>query len=200
MQRTSSTEQPFQCPWASRRLYLFAVAWVFMLVRADLLAAEREFTASVFVLKEPEPVMVPAVAVALPETVDPQRDYIRQNDPRPDESDGSLLRYALLLPDRPLVVAVDVTINGQPVSRLRKEFVNQLAEQFSAGDGLNAEAGPASAPAAAGRSESVQRLRQYVETTGRRPDVDEIRWLLEKWQEGPVAWLMRDSFQGRLVG
>jgi Ca2+-binding EF-hand superfamily protein len=42
---------------------------------------------------------------------------------------------------------------------------------------------------------ATEYLRRYAAATGQEPSVDEVRWLLDNWSDGPVLLLLQDNFQ-----
>ncbi len=54
---------------------------------------------------------------------------------------------------------------------------------------------PATVPAYSLASSATEYIRRYAAATGAEPTVDEVRWLLANWSDGPVLLALRENFQ-----
>src|SRR5262249_26064638 len=93
-------------------------------------------------------------------------------------------RFFLALPESILLVDAALTIDELPFPAVREQRVQRLLREVVADSSVAPDESPV-----------VDRLRESMEATGKAPSVDEVRWVLSNWVDGPTLLLLKDDFQ-----
>lgn len=167
----------------------------------------------------PAPAMVPGMVARKetpPATVAarmPQYQLHHKDLGDPDDPASPHVRFVLALPQKPLLIVAAIFIDGKPFRQAREERVQKIMRYVAEPMSFNAEAPtseskseeavepavlatPKSAtPKYAAPATIYERIDRYTSATGAKPTVDEVRWLLTSWVDGPVLLFVNDNFQ-----
>ena len=179
-------------------------------------ADENGLTVPVRILSAPapEPAMVPGMIVrkevplATVAARMPQYQLHHQDLGDPGDPASPRIRFVLALPENPLLIEAAIFIDGKPFRQAREERVQKIMRYVADPVAFNAEvatqeskseeafepAVPAT-PQYAAPATIYERIDRYTSATGAAPNVDEVRWLLTNWVDGPVLLLVHDNFQ-----
>lgn len=137
-----------------------------------------------------------------------------------EEAASSTVRFVVPLVERPVLVEARITIDGKPFRALREDRIDHLLAELAkpataskaienpASDTANPAAksdGDDNASAAANAAPPIDnslpaRLRRYLQSTGRSPTRDELRWLLANWSDGPEVLVLHENFERLRAG
>ena len=92
------------------------------------------------------------------------------------------IRMLLMCPGGPLIIDLDVTVDGEPF-RSRREQAIDIALQPAIEEPKSGARGPIAA-----------RLARYVAQQEGQVPRDEVRWLLAQWTPGPVLMQLRHGY------
>ena len=101
-----------------------------------------------------------------------------------DELQNPCVRFFLALPESILLVEATLTIDELPFQAFREQRIRRLLNDVVA----DASVTPA-------EPSVVDRLRESMKVTGETPSVEEVRWTLSNWVDGPTMLLLNDNFQ-----
>jgi Ca2+-binding EF-hand superfamily protein len=114
-------------------------------------------------------------------------DLKREPEPMPEAADST--------PESPVQPAPEKTESETKTP----DETKQPEEQGAAGEGKaeeeKAKVTPPTEPAYALPADVLERLRRQVKATGEPASVEELRWLLTNWIDGPSLLLLKDHFQ-----
>lgn len=132
-----------------------------------------------------------------------------------EDAASSIVRFVVPLVERPVLVEARITIDGKPFRALREERIDALLAELAkpaAANGAN-EASTSDSPNPTPKSDGEEndsaaanaappidnslpaRLRRYIQSTGRTPTRDELRWLLVNWSDGPTLLVLHENFE-----
>ncbi|MEM8911056.1 MAG: EF-hand domain-containing protein [Planctomycetota bacterium] len=111
------------------------------------------------------------------ETVVPMTSYAetRRSDLERSTDDTSE-QFIMVLPERLLLVRFDITIDGKPFRKVRRDRLEELVADPT-------------------RESWPKKLVTYAESTGRTIDAEEASWLMNSWGEGTSLMLLSENFE-----
>jgi Ca2+-binding EF-hand superfamily protein len=113
-----------------------------------------------------------------------QLGHRQRQIPSHDDIQNPSTRFFLALPESILLVEAALTIDELPFPAVREQRVQRLLRDVVADSSVAPDESPV-----------VDRLRQSMGVTGKAPSVDEVRWVLSNWVDGPTLLLLKDDFQ-----
>ncbi len=180
---------------AWRASCITAVFVAFVGVAAVLSSAERQQASTNVLVLAPTKQNMEAPNPA-DDQVPAEDAYLNASVARSSKSDVAAttpLRFAILLPERPVTVGVHVSIDGKSFWEAREQAI----ERFLATSGVG---GAISENSDEPAGSSLQaRFAEYARVTGRTPTQNEIRWLMQKWEVGPRLLELRSAFQASVA-
>ena len=168
----------------------------------------------------PTPTMSPMPAALVPPQYRTERRSQAPIGSSREDAASSIVRFIVPLVERPVLVEARITIDGKPYRALREERIDGVlaelarpatasgANQATTSDSPNPAAmadGEENAGAAANAAPPIDnslpaRLRRYIQSTGRTPTRDELRWLLVNWSDGPTLLVLHENFERLRAG
>lgn len=163
----------------------------------------------------PRPAMNPPPAALVPPQYRTERRSQAPIGSGREEAASSIVRFVVPLVERPVFVEARITVDGKPYRTLREERIDALWAELAkpaAANGAN-EAPSSDSPNPTQKSDGEEnvgaaanaappidnslpaRLRRYIQSTGRTPARDELRWLLVNWSDGPALLVLHENFE-----
>ena len=138
--------------------------------------------------------MIPARAIApeaTPAARMPQYQLHHKDVGDPGDPNSPQLRLVLAVPEQPLLIEASIFIDGQPFRQARENRVQEIMRYIADPD----EAVVPAVAKYAAPATIYERIDRYTQSTGASPSVDEVRWLLTNWVDGPLLLFLNDNFQ-----
>ncbi len=109
-----------------------------------------------------------------------QLGRVARREPSDAERNDGRWRCLLALPEGPLLIEVNLSIDGRPYRQAREQRIDQLLVP------------PVDAVTV---NPPRERIRDYETAKGAPVTREEVRWLVNHWIDGPPLMLLNDGFQ-----
>ena len=157
--------------------------------------AAAQTMAPMLVAREEAPPATPAARM-------PQYQLHHKDLGDPGDAASPHVRVVLALPNKPLLIEAATFIDGKPFRQAREARVQKIMQYVADPIAFKAKAAKQAAeaqatatPKYAAPATIYERIDRYTSATGAAPNVDEVRWLLTNWVDGPVLLFVNDNFQ-----